>query len=101
VNKVSSLISEAIEAIVERLNTKDKLTAANKAMIRNMDTKQKHMETSINQLLKLNKQVNDHHTKIRSLQAECELQAAARVQDATNKELEDLKLANSLETIEQ
>ena len=55
VNKVSSLISEAIEAIVERLNTKDKLTAANKAMIRNMDTKQKHMETSINQLLKLNK----------------------------------------------
>ena len=44
--------------------------------------------------------MNDHHTKIRSLQAECELQAAARVQDATNKELEDLKLANALETID-
>ena len=55
VNKVAQLIGDAIEAIVERLNTKDKLTAANKAMIRNMDTKQKHMETNINGLLKLSK----------------------------------------------
>ena len=67
INKVGAMISDAVQGLVDRLNTKDKITAANKAMIRTMDQKQKNMEASINGLLRLTKQVGDHHTKLRAL----------------------------------
>ena len=53
INRVSQFITDAIKTVEQRLDQKEKLANASKAMMRVMDTKQKNLETSVNMLLKL------------------------------------------------
>ena len=52
-NRVSQFITDAIKTVELRLDQKEKMANASKAMMRNMDMKQKQLETSVNMLLKM------------------------------------------------
>jgi hypothetical protein len=53
-NEVGSLITEAIQGVMDKIHTKDLVIRQNKQSLRTMDTKFKQLEQQVISLLKLN-----------------------------------------------
>jgi len=55
ISKVGTLITNAIQTVMDKINSKDKITQANKVMVRALDSKLKSMETNINLVTRMTK----------------------------------------------
>ena len=61
------MINEAVQQIAERMRGRDSIITANKEWLRKVDAKVKNMDAQVATLLKLTKQVTEHHKKIKDL----------------------------------
>ena len=68
INEVGLLINEAVQGVVDKIHSHDKITQANKTQVRVLETKFKQMEQQVIGLLKLNKAVNDMYKKVKDVE---------------------------------
>ncbi len=77
---------------MDKLNQKEKIAQANKAVLRQHDAKQKNLEMQVNQLLKTKKQVEDQHKQIKRGQSDIEMLQQNREYDLAKLEVQNDQL---------
>lgn len=66
-NEVGSLITEAIQGVMDKLKDKDKMLTAHKSLIRRLETKSQVMQQEIVTLMKQSKQLPELYRKIKEV----------------------------------
>ncbi len=66
-SEVQFMINEAIQLMAEKMRARDVIITANKEWLRKVDYKVKNIDAQVVTLLKLTKQVSEHHKKIKNL----------------------------------
>lgn len=75
-----------MQAIVKRISSKENVSKANLALVKQVDAKQKSMEIQMAQLLRMSKEVADHHNKLLQLRTTTD-QLASKI-DESNQQVE-------------
>lgn len=71
-NEVGQLITEAMQGVLDKINTKDKVIQANKNQIRIQDTKFKQLQQEVIGLMKLRKQNDELFKSLKNIHATIE-----------------------------
>ena len=73
ITSVQQIVSTAMSSLMDKINQKEKIVLANKAILRQQDLKLKNLDMQLNQLLKLKKQVENQHKQIKLSQSDIEV----------------------------
>ena len=75
-----------MQAIIKRISSKENVSKANLALVKQVDAKQKSMEIQMAQLLRMSKEVADHHNKLLQLRTTTD-QLSSKI-DESNQQVE-------------